>query len=112
MNLYFIVRLRIRKIGHRLKISTNFTNWFHKDEISYKNEYDNLYYVTSFKILYRLTGVCFHSSTLCFFFVLAYFVGKPLTKSRLLTALNKKAFENIVRKGENVGNQHFLLFPQ
>ena len=24
----------------------------------------------------------------------------------------KKAFENIVGKGENAGNQHFLLFPQ
>ena len=23
----------------------------------------------------------------------------------------KKAFENIVGKGENAGNQHFLLFP-
>ena len=24
----------------------------------------------------------------------------------------KKYFENIVGKGENAGNQHFLLFPQ
>ena len=24
----------------------------------------------------------------------------------------KKAFENIAGKGENAGNQHFLLFPQ
>ena len=24
----------------------------------------------------------------------------------------KKPFENIVGKGENAGNQHFLLFPQ
>ena len=32
--------------------------------------------------------------------------------SRVLTILNKKAFENIVEKGENAGNQHFLLFPQ
>ena len=24
----------------------------------------------------------------------------------------KKPFENIVGKGENIGNQHFLLFPQ
>ena len=29
-----------------------------------------------------------------------------------LTNLRKKPFENIVRKGENAGNQHFLLFPQ
>ena len=26
--------------------------------------------------------------------------------------LKEKAFENIVEKGENAGNQHFLLFPQ
>ena len=26
--------------------------------------------------------------------------------------LKKKSFENIVGKGENAGNQHFLLFPQ
>ena len=26
--------------------------------------------------------------------------------------LGKKAFENIAEKGENTGNQHFLLFPQ
>ena len=26
--------------------------------------------------------------------------------------LRKKPFENIVGKGENAGNQHFLLFPQ
>ena len=26
--------------------------------------------------------------------------------------LRKKAFENIVEKGENAGNQHFLLFLQ
>ena len=25
--------------------------------------------------------------------------------------LRKKPFENIVGKGENAGNQHFLLFP-
>ena len=28
------------------------------------------------------------------------------------TTLSKKLFENIMRKGENVGNQHFLLFAQ
>ena len=32
-------------------------------------------------------------------------------KSQLLTTLRKKAFENIVGKGEYAGNQHFLLFP-
>ena len=34
------------------------------------------------------------------------------TQSRLLMTLKKKAFENIVGKEENGGNQHFLLFPQ
>ena len=34
------------------------------------------------------------------------------TQSRLLTTLKKKALENTMGKGENAGNQHFLLFPQ
>ena len=33
-------------------------------------------------------------------------------QSRLLTTLYKKPVENIAGKGENAGNQHFLLFPQ
>ena len=33
-------------------------------------------------------------------------------QSLLLTTLKKRAFENIVGKGENAGYQHFLLFPQ
>ena len=32
-------------------------------------------------------------------------------QSGVLTSLKKRAFENIVRKGENAGNQHFLLYP-
>ena len=32
--------------------------------------------------------------------------------SKGLTHHQKTAFENIVGKGENGGNQHFLLFPQ
>ena len=35
-----------------------------------------------------------------------------LPNSRVLTTLKEKGFENIVGKGENAGNQHFLLFPQ
>ena len=31
---------------------------------------------------------------------------------RFLTTLGKTHFENIEEKGENAGNQHFLLFPQ
>ena len=34
------------------------------------------------------------------------------SQSRLLTHHQMKAFENIVGKEENAGNQHFLLFPQ
>ena len=33
-------------------------------------------------------------------------------KSRPLTTQRKKTFEKIVGKGENAGNQHFLLFQQ
>ena len=33
-------------------------------------------------------------------------------QSRLLTTQRKQSFENIVEKGENAGNQHFLFFPQ
>ena len=32
--------------------------------------------------------------------------------SGLLTTLKKRPFENIVGKGENADNQHFLLLPQ
>ena len=35
-----------------------------------------------------------------------------ITQSRFLTTLGKTPFENIVGKGENAGNQHFLLFPR
>ena len=34
------------------------------------------------------------------------------TESRLLTTPTERSFENILGKGENAGNQHFLLFPQ
>ena len=34
------------------------------------------------------------------------------TQSRLLTTLKKTLSKIIVEKGENAGNQHFLLFPQ
>ena len=34
------------------------------------------------------------------------------TQPRHLTTLRRNLFENIVGKGENAGNQHFLLFPQ
>ena len=39
-------------------------------------------------------------------------VKKFTTQPRLLTTLIEKAFENTAEKGENAGNQHFLLFPQ
>ena len=31
-------------------------------------------------------------------------------QSRVLTAVEKKTFENMIGKLENTGNQHFLLF--
>ena len=34
------------------------------------------------------------------------------TQSQLLTTLSKTPFENIEEKGENAGNQHFVLFPE
>ena len=37
---------------------------------------------------------------------------KLTTQFQLLMTPNKEAFENIVGKGENAGNQHFLLCPQ
>ena len=33
-------------------------------------------------------------------------------QSGALTTLNKKPFKDIVGKGENAGDLHFLLFPQ
>ena len=41
--------------------------------------------------------------------------GKELTLYNKIQTFNypeKKPFENIVGKGENAGNQHFLFFPQ
>ena len=41
------------------------------------------------------------------------FVFNPLPHNpEFLMSLRKELFGNIVGKGENVGNQHFLLFPQ
>ena len=34
------------------------------------------------------------------------------TQPRVMTTLKKNLFENIVGKGENAGNQHFLLCPR
>ena len=36
---------------------------------------------------------------------------KGLTLYHTIATLRKKAFENIVGKGENAGNQYFLGFP-
>ena len=41
------------------------------------------------------------------------FSNQPFaTKTEILTTLTEKAFDNIVKEGENVGYQHFLLFPK
>ena len=44
---------------------------------------------------------------------IAHFYYKPyeLTLFHTTPTLKKKALENIVGKGENAGNQHFLLLP-
>ena len=34
------------------------------------------------------------------------------TELRVLTTMRKKPFKNIVKKTENAGNQHFLLFSR
>ena len=34
-----------------------------------------------------------------------------ITQSRFLMTFAKKPFENMEGKGENAGNQHFILFP-
>ena len=39
-------------------------------------------------------------------------ICRLLTLYHTITTLYKKPFENIVGKGENADNQHFLLFPQ
>ena len=46
--------------------------------------------------------------------VIHSYISKPfITQSRVLMTLKKKKpSENIVGKGENAGNQHFLLFTQ
>ena len=37
--------------------------------------------------------------------------GNGLTQSPIIMTLKQRAFENIAGKGQNAGNQHFLLFP-
>ena len=46
---------------------------------------------------------------------MVFIVFRPFqctTQSRVLTTMKKRAFENLVGKGENAGYQHFLLFSQ
>ena len=45
------------------------------------------------------------------FRMLVFYKNSP-TQSWVLTAMVRKPFENIVWKGEDGGNQHFLLFPK
>ena len=60
----------------------------------------------SFKCIY--TGIICHGDVFYYITVLKRFT----TQSRLLKTLKMKPFENIVGRGENADNQHFLLFPQ
>ena len=54
----------------------------------------------TWKILFRIHAFCLLSLL-------------TLTKqSQVSIIAEKKLFENIAGKGENDGNQHFLLFPQ
>ena len=50
---------------------------------------------------------------MCCTLVIFFFIQNCLCplQSQLLTTLTKKSSENIFVKGENAGNQHFLLFP-
>ena len=62
---------------------------------------------SNFKLLSASCSSLEESEFFCF--------GKGLLftiRSCILTTLDKKAFKNIVRKGKNDGNQHFLLFTQ
>ena len=77
-------------------------------------------------ISYILTEICHHTNQICGWTKYSVTVGCIhiltveqhntyqlfTTQSRLLTTLKEKALENTVRKGENAGTQHFLLFPQ
>ena len=36
----------------------------------------------------------------------------PFTSQSQLNDPQEMSYENIARKGENAGNQHFILFPQ
>ena len=51
------------------------------------------------------------SPAICFSLDQSEILSPITTHSRFLTPPKKKSLENIVGKGENAGNQHFLLFP-
>ena len=54
-------------------------------------------------------------NSVCRFFSQNFISSAVLTLYYTVLTFNdieKEAFENIVGKGENAGNQHFLLFPQ
>ena len=40
------------------------------------------------------------------------FINAFTEQVRIFTTVREKPFENTAGKGENAGNQHFLLFPQ
>ena len=75
------------------------------------------------QILYHVVNGVDKDQTACFFqsgLDPQYLLKTPLGSERLNSWLHnpdfwwpwiKKPFENIVGKGENAGNQHFLLFP-
>ena len=71
--------------------------------VFYCNRLNALMCVEKMCTLEQMTGKSFY----------LYFRLKPLLNNLgFLTFMGKKPFENIVEKGENAGNQHFLFFPQ
>ena len=67
---------------------------------------------TFLSVLYHVSFVFCKSFALRLSFQVSNFrlVLPFTTQAQLLTSLKKKVLENTVEKGENAGNQHFLLF--
>ena len=70
--------------------------------------------MTLFKQLYEIHFLFFKIFISFVTFRTLTFVQPILTLYHTVLTFKdpKKAFENIVGKGENAGNQHFLIFPQ
>ena len=72
-----------------------------------------LTHVTPVNFISGYKYICCNYTPISIFF--AYLIQIPSTLYHTIPTFNnpqRKALENIVEKGENAGNQHFLLFPQ